>query len=463
LSDIAQGPGWWLASDGKWYPPRDESQAPAPGWWLASDGKWYPPMESEEPPEADWWLASDGKWYPPDRKPGTRAPAPATAPTWASAADAAWAPPDAGREPVKPVPAAPRPPGAPARPPVKPIPAPSGRTPAPREPAKPPAPVPPAAAPRPPVPPAANRPVPAAPPTAPPAPPASRPPLAPITRPTRASNLEGQNDDSGRSALDQKRAQDEQSKKDAAVLVDARRMAAMRALGTLGVLKDEAGAEAQAPAPAPPPPVATAAVTAAPPPPPERPATGSGSPPLLEIIPSQVLADDARTATRLSIHDEHVELRNRTNEVVRRIPVADITNVAVNKRFTGTSVTIESSSGAPVVARGLRPDQADEIRALLVNRRAPAAAGFMEAPAPGPEAPTEAPPAPTPPPPPTVGDTAAPAEAPDVHLDEADLVAKLVALRDAGVLTDAEYDEKVERVNRLTRGESLAVTTAPGA
>src|SRR3954468_20023951 len=87
LSDIAQGPGWWLASDGKWYPPRDESQAPAPGWWLASDGKGSPPMESEEPPEADWWLASDGKWYPPDRKPGTRAGAPAAGPTWASAAD----------------------------------------------------------------------------------------------------------------------------------------------------------------------------------------------------------------------------------------------------------------------------------------------------------------------------------------------------------------------------------------
>ena len=34
-------PGWWLASDGRWYPP----QPPAPGWWLASDGRWYPPQQ----------------------------------------------------------------------------------------------------------------------------------------------------------------------------------------------------------------------------------------------------------------------------------------------------------------------------------------------------------------------------------------------------------------------------------
>ena len=50
LSDVSQGPGWWQASDGKWYPPQDAAQAPAPGWWLASDGKWYPPRESDEPP-----------------------------------------------------------------------------------------------------------------------------------------------------------------------------------------------------------------------------------------------------------------------------------------------------------------------------------------------------------------------------------------------------------------------------
>jgi hypothetical protein len=58
MSDVSQGPGWWVASDGKWYPPQSAgSPAPGvltlpagpdtaqgPGWWQASDGKWYPPQ-----------------------------------------------------------------------------------------------------------------------------------------------------------------------------------------------------------------------------------------------------------------------------------------------------------------------------------------------------------------------------------------------------------------------------------
>lgn len=44
-----------------WPPP----EAPVPrtaGWYLASDGRWYP---SAQPPGAGYWLASDGLWYPP--------------------------------------------------------------------------------------------------------------------------------------------------------------------------------------------------------------------------------------------------------------------------------------------------------------------------------------------------------------------------------------------------------------
>jgi hypothetical protein len=29
MSDVSQGPGWWLASDGKWYPPESESNPPS--------------------------------------------------------------------------------------------------------------------------------------------------------------------------------------------------------------------------------------------------------------------------------------------------------------------------------------------------------------------------------------------------------------------------------------------------
>ena len=116
-------PGWWLASDGNWYPPElaapvqptavpepepepAPDAGPPPGWWLASDGNWYPPelaapaptagnamaaadMDavnhsngsqspnetsrlSHSEPQPGWWLASDGNWYPPELAPGDR-------------------------------------------------------------------------------------------------------------------------------------------------------------------------------------------------------------------------------------------------------------------------------------------------------------------------------------------------------------------------------------------------------
>ncbi|MGO8872964.1 MAG: hypothetical protein ACLQPH_16485 [Acidimicrobiales bacterium] len=70
MSDTSQGPGWWLASDGRWYPPE---QAPAPtsapspagadspqgpGWWRATDGRWYPPQ-----PGVPWAVPPKKKFY----------------------------------------------------------------------------------------------------------------------------------------------------------------------------------------------------------------------------------------------------------------------------------------------------------------------------------------------------------------------------------------------------------------
>ncbi|MEE9414069.1 MAG: neutral zinc metallopeptidase [Acidimicrobiales bacterium] len=109
MSDTPPGPGWWQASDLRWYPPEQkpgytpdfspeaaptlpppETLAPgqpAANWWMASDGNWYPPEQNPsaaatttppaatipEPlvplqpgqPAADWWMASDARWYPP--------------------------------------------------------------------------------------------------------------------------------------------------------------------------------------------------------------------------------------------------------------------------------------------------------------------------------------------------------------------------------------------------------------
>jgi hypothetical protein len=45
LLPVPPRPGWWLASDGNWYPPETHPDATpvGPGWWVASDGNWYPP------------------------------------------------------------------------------------------------------------------------------------------------------------------------------------------------------------------------------------------------------------------------------------------------------------------------------------------------------------------------------------------------------------------------------------
>lgn len=46
MADEARSPGWWLASDGRWYPPHlhpGHAASAAPAWWQASDGRWYPP------------------------------------------------------------------------------------------------------------------------------------------------------------------------------------------------------------------------------------------------------------------------------------------------------------------------------------------------------------------------------------------------------------------------------------
>lgn len=69
-------------SSGYW-PPQD--QAPAPGWWRASDGRWYPPSQSPgewappAPPAFPYGTAAPGgtPYYP------SSGPPPSWAPLWA--------------------------------------------------------------------------------------------------------------------------------------------------------------------------------------------------------------------------------------------------------------------------------------------------------------------------------------------------------------------------------------------
>lgn len=63
VSDTAQGPDWWRASDGRWYPPQSRAPTPPP-----------PPPSSDVQITPDWWLASDGRWYPPRTERAATAP-----------------------------------------------------------------------------------------------------------------------------------------------------------------------------------------------------------------------------------------------------------------------------------------------------------------------------------------------------------------------------------------------------
>ncbi len=115
MSDVSQGAGWWLASDGKWYPPTAppgvsdavEALPPLPSFFAAASQSPFadapsvsppsepvnagdlgshvaPPEHQPAPPprplfvtepgasNPGWWRASDGEWYPPELNPSVR-------------------------------------------------------------------------------------------------------------------------------------------------------------------------------------------------------------------------------------------------------------------------------------------------------------------------------------------------------------------------------------------------------
>jgi hypothetical protein len=60
MSDVSGGPGWWLASDGKWYPPESWAQpAPAPAS-LSAPAIPVPGQSSVTFPPPGWYLDPSG-------------------------------------------------------------------------------------------------------------------------------------------------------------------------------------------------------------------------------------------------------------------------------------------------------------------------------------------------------------------------------------------------------------------
>jgi uncharacterized RDD family membrane protein YckC len=81
MSDVPPGPGWWIASDGRWYPPEAHPGA-APPWAAPPPGSSYPPPAAGAqtvpapgawggPPPDPWgapppgWGPNPGYGYPP--------------------------------------------------------------------------------------------------------------------------------------------------------------------------------------------------------------------------------------------------------------------------------------------------------------------------------------------------------------------------------------------------------------
>ena len=77
MSAISGGPGWFLATDGKWYPPERHPNYAAPA----------PPPPPDSAPGPGFWMATDGQWYPPERHPNYVAP-PSSSPVPPSTASA---------------------------------------------------------------------------------------------------------------------------------------------------------------------------------------------------------------------------------------------------------------------------------------------------------------------------------------------------------------------------------------
>lgn len=418
MSDQSQGPGWWQASDGKWYPPSASAEPPGEGWWLASDGQWYPPRE--EPPVPGWWLASDGRWYPP-ADPEPERPLLA----------------DVRSGPV----AAPPPPegspmllaGLPETLTVS-------------------------------APPKAERNG------------SDRASATAQPRRERASRAGRASLGAARTPQEQIARRDHASRRDAEVVAAARSKAALGALATLRaqIEAESKGSAPQAaqpattkPAPVTAQPVGGAATERAVDPqetqdegatlvrsPADLPGSGA---PLLELRQSAVVSDLDKLGDRLAVYEDRVSMLDRHDNVRERIDGHEIADVVLAKKLTGWTVTVESGSGSTITVKGLRQDQAEEVRSLIMGRtrrsgpvpsrgRRGAAPGTAEAPS------RPAPPVPSDRAVTDITDAATP-------VDPVRLLAMLDELHHHHVLSTDELAEKRRVVEQLAATHQLAPTT----
>jgi len=159
--------------------------------------------------------------------------------------------------------------------------------------------------------------------------------------------------------------------------------------------------------------------------------------PLLEVTGT---ADVDHARDQLAIFTDRVELRDRFDRVRTSIKADDIVGVSVQPAANGAILSVESLTGPDIAATGLRAEQAEEARRLILAKTRPARVASA---------------ATAPVAPPTGGPATARA-----RVNGPELVGKLADLRRAGILTEEEYQQKVALVRRLAGGEPARQSTA---
>lgn len=187
---------------------------------------------------------------------------------------------------------------------------------------------------------------------------------------------------------------------------------------------------------------------------------------LIELATSPLGADIDHIGDHLLVFGDRVELHDRNGRVRQTLDGSQITDVVVQRRFTGAVLSVEGGNGEVITTKGIKPEQADQARSLILKRtrqgrptltgpaggRAPARSNRHDT---GTDEPigAETPEASTP-----AGRLAILNRG---RLNEADLLRKLADLHRVGVLSDAEFESKIALVGRLVGDDPLVSSEHP--
>lgn len=177
--------------------------------------------------------------------------------------------------------------------------------------------------------------------------------------------------------------------------------------------------------------------------------------PFMEVRGSALGTDIERIGEKILIFADRVELRDRGNAVRQTISYADLAGVVIQKKIMGPTLVIESTDGESMTAKALRPelatgakamiekharrfvgDRGDEPAYALADAGTSASGGGLAtatAPAPAPDAPA-------------VVELREPTRLPHKHV----LAAMLDELHAAGVLDAQEHADKLALLDALS-------------